>query len=273
MFIASALQSAATRIAYIDAFATARGNAFTATADNPSAVFYNGAGLTQLEGTQIHGNLFTISLDYSAKSNSAKDDLDDKWQAVPSLFVSHHIANSPLTVGFGVYSPFALGAKWSSDADVALDPSVPYEADLVYSKYHAVVAWKVTDELSLSSGLSYDYTDIQVKSNALEYEGNDSTLRFSIAALWQPSPEHSFGINYQAKTEVTYDGTSTIVNYRKYKSKPDFTYPESIIFGYSYRPNQKWNIELNVDWTNWDRVDDLVIEGLPSSLAQPPLTS
>ena len=90
MIVASVLQSAATRIAYIDAFAIARGNAFTATANNPSAVFYNGAGLTQLEGTQIHGNLFNISLDYSAKSNSAKDDLDDKWQSVPSLFVSHH---------------------------------------------------------------------------------------------------------------------------------------------------------------------------------------
>jgi long-chain fatty acid transport protein len=173
-------------------------------------------------------------------------------------------------VGFGVYSPFGLGAKWSSGADIVLDPRVPYEADLVYSKYHVVVAWKATDELSLSSGLSYDYTDIQVKSNALEYEGNDNTLGFSIAALWQPSPQHSFGLNYQAKTEVTYDGTSTIVNIGKYKSKSDLTYPESIIFGYSFRPNQKWNIELNVDWTNWDRVDDLVIEGLPSVLGAAP---
>ena len=270
MIAASGLQSAATRIAYIDAFATARGNAFTATADNPSAIFYNGAGLTQIEGTQIHGNLFTVSLNYSSKSNRAKDYLDDKWQAVPSLFVSHHIANSPLTVGFGVYSPFGLGAKWSSGADIVLDPRVPYEADLVYSKYHVVVAWKTTDELSLSSGLSYDYTDIQVKSNALEYEGNDNTLGFSIAALWQPSPQHSFGLNYQAKTEVTYDGTSTIVNIGKYKSKSDLTYPESIIFGYSFRPNQKWNIEFNVDWTNWDRVDDLVIKGLPSVLGAAP---
>jgi long-chain fatty acid transport protein len=33
-----------------DAFATARGEAFAATADNASAIYYNPAGITQLEG-------------------------------------------------------------------------------------------------------------------------------------------------------------------------------------------------------------------------------
>lgn len=59
-------------MAYIDAFATARGNAFTATAGNASAVFYNGAGLTQLEGTQIHGSVTALSLDYSSDTVQAK---------------------------------------------------------------------------------------------------------------------------------------------------------------------------------------------------------
>ena len=33
-----------------DAFATARGEAFVATADNPSAIYYNPAGITQIRG-------------------------------------------------------------------------------------------------------------------------------------------------------------------------------------------------------------------------------
>src|SRR5947207_3345244 len=32
----------------------ARGNAFVATADNPSAIYYNPAGITQLEGDQLN---------------------------------------------------------------------------------------------------------------------------------------------------------------------------------------------------------------------------
>ena len=38
------------RILHQDPDATARGEAFTATADKPSAIYYNPAGLTQLEG-------------------------------------------------------------------------------------------------------------------------------------------------------------------------------------------------------------------------------
>jgi long-chain fatty acid transport protein len=44
------------RLADQDAFATARGEAFVATADNPSAIYYNPAGITQLEG-----NLQTVA--------------------------------------------------------------------------------------------------------------------------------------------------------------------------------------------------------------------
>ncbi len=267
--------AAATRVAYIDAFATARGNAFTATADNASAVFYNGAGLTQLEGTQIHGSVYAISADYSADTLLGKDAMDDDFQAVPSAFVSHNLKDSPLAFGFGVYSPFALGSDWGSDAAFTLDPSIPYEADLVYTKYHAVVAWQVTETLSLAAGVSYDDSDVEIKTNALKFDADDDTVGFSLSALWQPSVKHSFGLNYQAKTEVTYDGDTTLHDpyftpfSGKYKTEADLTFPESIVFGYSYRPNEKWNIEFNVDWTNWDRVDDLTIEGLPGFLPTP----
>lgn len=260
--------AAATRIAFVDAFATARGNAFTATADNASAVFYNGAGLTQLEGTQIHGSVFAISLDYSADTTFGKDNMDDDFQAVPSVFISHNLEDSPLSFGFGVYSPFALGSDWGSDAKFTSGPPesdgtlVPYEADLVYTKYHAVVAWQVTETLSLAAGVSYDDSDIEIKTNALKFDADDDTVGFSLSALWQPSEKHSFGLNYQAKTEITYDGDSTITGVGKYDTEADLTFPESIVFGYSYRPNENWNIEFNVDWTNWDRVDDLTIEGL-----------
>lgn len=271
---AATTYAAATRIAYMDAFATARGNAFTATADNASAVFYNGAGLTQLEGTQIHGSLYAVSLDYSADTAFGKDNMDDDFQVVPSAFVSHNLKDSPLAFGFGAYSPFALGSDWESDAALALDPRVPYEADLVYTKYHAVVAWQVTDTLSVSAGASYDDTDVEIKANALKFDADDDSIGFSVSALWQPSEKHSFGLNYQAKTEITYDGDTTLYlagpYSGKYKTEADLTFPESIVFGYSYRPNEQWNIEFNIDWTNWDRVDDLTIEGLPSYLGPAP---
>ena len=44
-----------------DAAATARGDAFAATADNPSAIFYNPAGLTQMpDGLSSRSGLYGI---------------------------------------------------------------------------------------------------------------------------------------------------------------------------------------------------------------------
>ena len=43
-----------------DAFATARGEAFAATADNASAIYYNPAGISQLEGFNFRAE-FTVA--------------------------------------------------------------------------------------------------------------------------------------------------------------------------------------------------------------------
>lgn len=264
------MYAAATRVAYVDPFATARGNAFTATADNASAVFYNGAGLTQLEGSEVQANVFAISLEYEYEGASGSDSMDDDFQAIPSFFAAHNFEDRPIAIGFGAYAPFALGSDWGSDASFASFPfglAVPYEAELDYIKYHAVIAWQISETLSIAAGASYDDTDIELKANALEFEGDGDDIGFSFSVLWQPSVKHSFGFNYQAKTQIEFEGTADIL-FPVTASVPTsgtLDFPESVVVGYSFRPNEKWNIELNVDWTHWDRVDSLTLEGVPGA--------
>ena len=73
------------RIADQDPFATARGNAFAATADNPSAIYYNPAGITQLHGQNANFSLYTIYLNshYTSPAGSEVDtkDEDEKQKA------------------------------------------------------------------------------------------------------------------------------------------------------------------------------------------------
>src|SRR5579871_2660242 len=60
------------RLADQDAFATARGNAFAATADNPSAIYYNPAGISQIEGNNVRMGLYGIDFQstYTAPSGA-----------------------------------------------------------------------------------------------------------------------------------------------------------------------------------------------------------
>src|SRR5208282_4068763 len=50
------------RVPNQDASAIARGNAFVATADDPSAIYYNPAGITQLDGQHVRAGVYGIYL-------------------------------------------------------------------------------------------------------------------------------------------------------------------------------------------------------------------
>src|SRR3954454_4067705 len=72
-----------------DAFATARGEAFVATADNPSAIYYNSAGRTQLEGHNLRAGFYGISLQpsYTPSTSNAKSfNNQNGFAAVPQFF-------------------------------------------------------------------------------------------------------------------------------------------------------------------------------------------
>src|SRR5438067_9809757 len=87
----------------------ARGNAQAATADNPSAIYYNPAGITQLEGFQFRAGLYLISADTKYTSPSGvKAETDDAWQAVAQLYATYSLPEMPVSVGFGIYSPYGL---------------------------------------------------------------------------------------------------------------------------------------------------------------------
>src|SRR5437660_6149701 len=95
------------RIADQDPFATARGNAFAATADNPSAIYYNPAGITQLEGQQARAGLYLISADTEYTSPSGqKAHTDTTVQAVPQLYYVNSLKSVPISLGLGIYAPY-----------------------------------------------------------------------------------------------------------------------------------------------------------------------
>src|ERR1035441_2381078 len=96
-----------------DAFATSRGEAFVATADNPSAIFYNPAGISQLEGNNLRAGIYAIYLDPSYKSPANGQTYDNqlKYHAIPQFFYTYGRTNWPVSFGLGSYSPFGLGVR------------------------------------------------------------------------------------------------------------------------------------------------------------------
>src|SRR5439155_26256764 len=105
------------RIADQDPFATARGNAFAATADNPSAIYYNPAGITQLHGQNANFSLYPIYLNSHYTSPAGSEvDTKDEIQAIPRLYYTYSFQHLPLSLGLGIYTPYGLGLDWPDNS-------------------------------------------------------------------------------------------------------------------------------------------------------------
>ena len=98
-----------------DPEAIGRGDAFAATADNPSAIYYNPAGITQLPGIQASFGIYAISAftKYTAPGFSAHT--DGSPQFVPQIYAVDTFTNIPVSVGLGIYAPYGLGVNWGEN--------------------------------------------------------------------------------------------------------------------------------------------------------------
>jgi len=252
-----------------DAFATARGEAFVATADNPSAVFYNPAGITQLEGNNIRGGLYGIYLDRSfsppgtAPNHGHTYDNLDNYAAAPQLFYTYTPTNLPLSFGLGVYAPFGGVSSWPQNTGFR---SVAIDGSLTYLTINPVVAYKVLPSLSIAAGMMVNYADLEMSqgllknqlpsTNFFRFTGDGWSVGYNLGALWQPHEEISIGATFRSSASVTLDGQTRyeklpFVSRTNQSAKTDFEFPMTVTVGLSYRPTPKWNLEFDADYTDW----------------------
>ena len=133
-----------------DAFATARGEAFAATADNPSAIFYNPAGITQLDGQQFRAGVYGIKTDsnFTSPAGQEFDNLHD-LHAIPQFFYTVKPDGRSVAFGLGIYSPFGLSNEWPDNTGFR---TLGLRGRLTYLTINPVVAWEVLPGLSLAAG-------------------------------------------------------------------------------------------------------------------------
>lgn len=158
LFNPVAVWALGTRIPNQDAEAIARGNAFTATADNPSAIYYNPAGITQLDGinAQFGAHVITINSTYNSPSGGT---YNSKFavQPVPEFYLTDTLTNYPLSFGLGMYAPYGLALQWPDNVPFK---DAGMQAKLTYITLNPVVAWKVCDTLSIAAGPTFNDAQI-----------------------------------------------------------------------------------------------------------------
>jgi long-chain fatty acid transport protein len=271
--------------------------ALTARAPDPSALTYNPAGLTALNGLQLE-----VGLDFNNATNEYQS-------ATAGTIEAHHVINFPpnayLTYrpkasrwafGIGVDAPFWYTENW----DPVFFPGrfLNRQFELSLFEVHPVVAYDLGGGWSIGGGLRYDYGTLKQGDNlqAAVYLGNQQSTPFPIeiersadgkvdAFAYDFAAQYrtnvwGWGATYRSASRLSGDGDAT---YRPRDVPNDpavgaqlvpftnggsarqvFDIPWEARTGLWVAPYPELRFELDVAYQNWSSLPDTQIVYDPS---------
>jgi long-chain fatty acid transport protein len=277
----------------------AMGGAFTATAEDPSAMFYNPAGNAFIDETVVDGSVFgvlrpTARMDglnpYPGEGYSANMSKPLYWfgnmYAVTSL-------NKDLKVSLGMWSPNGLGVPWQSP-DTFRGRVINQRTDLRQLAVSAQFAWKLSDEVAIGAGPELRFTDVKLSRNvqavnpftqrvtdiahlSLISTGTPIKVTWTAGLLIKPCDRVRLGISYHAHVDVDLEGpaqfsqissgspqfdaaVSTLLPFGTNPTgRTTLQFPSVTSFGVAYDVTPNLTLEVDGNYVTWKVFDQTVI--------------
>jgi len=225
------------------AAATGQSAAFTAQADDPSAIYYNPAGMTQLRGVQLYfgTNLIGGHTLFTAPNGvTARGDLNNSvaWPPPSNFYITANLKDlgikvlGDLSVGVGVNAPFGTLYRWPNNG--------PFATALTFQSLELLdikptLAYKLNDQFSVGLGMDiYTFFNFWGEGQAetknlstkfttptqpfplinppFEINGRDTALGFNVSFMYTPfrnadgKPLANIGFVYRSQATLHLDG-------------------------------------------------------------------
>ena len=226
------------------------GNAFVAQADDPSALFFNPAGIAFQKGTQISLGVTTIFVPETEFKGSTKlgnssaspalgvevTGVDEKARKdvffPPNFYFTHTMENRPIAFGIGFNSIYPLAKRWKSTSpfrdeirEIAIKPF----------NIQPTVAYRIDKwNLALAFGVDYTYAQVWLEKSPyvdnavlglappgtaatnlgdLEIDGDGDGWGYNFGILWKPIKQVSVGVAYRSEIELDIDGDADFLSF------------------------------------------------------------
>ncbi len=209
--------------------ATALGCAFTATADDGSALFYNAAGLSFQTGRNVDVNIVGVAPQFKFAGHLTQGDALQTGKAESKLYLvpgAYYTAkhSDKLAYGVGMYAPFGLGVVWK-DPETWVGRRISHDVQIQTVYVTPAVSYMLGEGFALAVGadvatqhlsLTKFTPEPQFGTNALESEitgRSKPNITPSLGMMLRPSPRVSVGAMYHwGKTMKFEDRTATLTN-------------------------------------------------------------
>jgi len=255
--------------------ALGRADASIASLDSPSAIFFNPALLTDLEGTQGEFGTTLIFPDrsYAGATNA---ETEDSLFYPTTLYLSHEL-NDDVTFGLGVFNPFGLGTDWPDNWEGRY---LATRSEIVTYDIRPVVAWQASDRLSLSFGIDYVYLEAELErmidftgfgplnpDGHQLFSGDGDGFGYNLGLQLNFSESISLGLFYRSEVDIDVDATSNFsvpaafsALFPTTRAHTELTLPQQIFVGLAYQISPELLVEASVRWEGWSTFDQLRID-------------
>lgn len=267
--------------------ASGMGNAFAAQADDPSALHYNPAGMTQLHGVQFMAGALLSGGTTTFTSPSGVTATGDRngslaWPPPGHTYITANLkdlgvtALGDLVAGVGVTVPFGSLNRWPNNGPFR---SVTTYNTLPLLDIKPTLAYQLTEDLSIGLGADiYTFSGLvgqgQVERKAIpvpgvttELNGKDTAAGFNASLLYTPlrnadgKPVANIGIVYRSQATLHLSGALLQNGAKVSNADATLVLPQVITGAVAIWPvrtrEREWKLEIDVDYVGWKSVRNL----------------
>jgi long-chain fatty acid transport protein len=272
------------------------GNAYAgsaAKANDASTIFWNPAGMTQLQAREVSGGLTAVvtSFKFRDKGSSvgAFGGTGDGGDAggtgwIPNGYLSWALSKD-LYVGLGVGAPFGLATKYDKPWKGSAQSD---EFDIKTMNINPSIAYRVNDRVSLGGGLSWQKIEadyyrrvaigpsgpLQLQRVNSHIDVSDSAWGWNVGALFTLSPSTKVGMSYRSAIQYHTDGTlklrsdgsaagtattNALIPSRQSDVTADIKVPDTFVLSVAQRLSDRWEMLGDVSWTGWSSIKQIDI--------------
>jgi len=275
------------------------GGAFTAQADDPSAMWHNAGGLAFTEKRAFLAGV-TLNLTSEAEFRGvagtypgpeARGEQEGRPQFPPHAYWAEPISDA-WKFGIGIETPFGQITDWRNPATFP-GRFLSTNVALRVVDINPTLGWKVTPNLGLGLGVMLRSSDVELHRHlpfTSPFTGEsldvgtvklESSLEngygWNAGLLYRHDESFSWGLSYRSKVEVDYDGTgrfeqiatgnpfldAIIAANVPFDSDLDVStaieFPDMASLGVNLAISPSVRLELDANWTGWSSFDEVPI--------------
>lgn len=253
------------------------GGAFTGVANDASAVYWNGAGISFLKGTNIVFGASFIAP--SSKFRGVTPDVTE-YRGKNLLFYPVHFfgttqLSEKFSVGLGFTTPFGLGTEWDENW---VGKYLAVETSLQTFTVTPIVSYKPVESLAISAGFVYSFANVLItRKNPLQpifasdafihLEGDDMfAYGFNAGLMFKPTKCISIGASYHSEVTYEFEGTASSTGPDQVASSlpkgditAELTTPQNIAGGIAVDLSSKLKLSADFQYVGWSSYDTLAV--------------